>query len=224
MGNEIIELSNIRKSYWTGKTEFPALRDLSLTVEKGEMVSVMGASGSGKTTLLNILGLIDRFDSGRYLFLGKDVSRLRDSEAAALRNQEIGFVFQDFCLIPDENALYNVKVPLYFDKTPRKQMKEKALSALRRTGLPEEQFHKPVKYLSGGQKQRVAIARAIVQAPSLLLADEPSGALDSESMAGIMALFRELNETGITVVVVTHDKTVSGFCGREIRIRDGKAE
>ncbi|MFR1518604.1 MAG: ABC transporter ATP-binding protein [Clostridia bacterium] len=218
----MIELQGIDKTYPIGKDKFQALKDVSLTIEKGAMLSIMGASGSGKTTLLNILGLVDRFDSGTYLFEGEDVSRLGDRKSAKIRNQEIGFVFQDFCLLQNESALFNVMLPLYFSSVPYRKMKRKAIEALQHVGLPENQYKKQVKLLSGGQKQRVAIARAIINEPQVILADEPSGALDSESSAQIMELFTRLNQEGRTIIVVTHDKTVSGYCKQEIHIKDGR--
>ncbi len=218
----IIELHEINKTYPIGKDRFHALKNVSLTVERGEMLSVMGASGSGKTTLLNIIGLLDGFDSGEYILSGENVTKLRDHESANIRNGRIGFVFQDFCLLQNESALFNVMLPMYFNKTSFWKMKRKAAETLKHVGLQETQYKKPVKLLSGGQKQRVAIARAIVNEPDIILADEPSGALDSESSRQIMEVFKELNRESKTVIVVTHDETVSGYYNRVIRIGDGR--
>lgn len=218
----IIELQGVNKTYPIGKEKFQALKDVSLSIETGEMLSIMGASGSGKTTLLNIIGLVDGFDSGTYRFGGEDVSKIRDRKSAKIRNGKIGFVFQDFCLLPNEPALFNVMLPLYFNKTPYRKMKQKAIEALRHVGLPENQYKKQVKLLSGGQKQRVAIARAIINDPQVILADEPSGALDSESSKQIMELFQKLHEESKTIIIVTHDQTISGYCTRIVKIADGK--
>lgn len=218
----IIELNGINKTYPIGKEKFQALKNVSLAVEHGELLSIMGASGSGKTTLLNIIGLVDRFDSGKYLFAGEDVSKIRDRKSSRIRNEKIGFVFQDFCLLQNESVLFNVMLPLYFNQTPFRKMKRKAVETLQHVGLPENQYKKPVKLLSGGQKQRVAIARAIVNDPQVLLADEPSGALDSESSKQIMELFKKLNQEAKTIIVVTHDKTVSSYCKRNVNIKDGQ--
>lgn len=218
----IIELNGINKTYPVGKEKFQALKKVSLTIQRGDMLSIMGASGSGKTTLLNIIGLVDNFDSGKYLFAGEDVSKIRDRKSAKIRNEKIGFVFQDFCLLQNETALFNVMLPLYFNQTPFRKMKQKAAEALQHVGLPENQYKKPVKLLSGGQKQRVAIARAIINDPQVLLADEPSGALDSESSKQIMELFQKLNQESKTIIVVTHDKTVSSYCKKTVNIKDGQ--
>ena len=219
--SSIIELQKINKTYPIGKDKFQALKDVSLTIEKGAMLSIMGPSGSGKTTLLNILGLADHFDSGTYLLEGEDISKLKDTQSAKIRNQKIGFVFQDFCLLQNESALFNVMLPLYFSKVPYRKMRQKAIEALHHVGLPHNQFKKQIKLLSGGQKQRVAIARAIINEPQLILADEPSGALDSESSAQIMELFSKLNQENKTIIIVTHDNTVSSYCKQKIHIRDG---
>ena len=217
----IIKLEKINKTYPLGREKYHALKNISFEISAWEMAAIIGPSGSGKTTLLNVIGLIDGFDDGKFFFNGKDVTKINDIQASKIRNEEIGFVFQDFSLIENESVLFNVMLPMYFSKIPAKSMKQKALRALEEVGLPQNQFKKRAKYLSGGQKQRIAIARAIVNDPQIILADEPSGALDSESTTQIMKLFKELNDQSKTILIVTHDKTVSSYCSREICMKDG---
>lgn len=217
----MIEVKALNKYYPVGKEKLHALQDVDLKVEKGEFVAIQGKSGSGKSTLLNMLGCLDTFDSGEYTLLGLPVSKLSDAQAAKLRNQQIGFVFQDFSLVNSKTVLFNTALPLYFSKTPYREMKKKALEALEAVGIADL-AGKAANQLSGGQRQRVAIARAIVSHPSLLLADEPTGALDSVTSAHIMELLRSMNEKGITILVVTHDDTVAGYCRRRLFLQDGQ--
>ncbi len=217
----MIKVENLIKTYKLGKDLFYALDDVSLTVDDGELVAICGTSGAGKSTLLNILGCLDKADSGKYYLDDVDVFSLKDSKTAKLRNKKIGFVLQDFSLINQKKVDFNVMLPMYFDNTPGKQMKIKADKALKAVGL-EDQKNKKANQLSGGQRQRVAIARAIVNDPSVVLADEPTGALDSKTSQSIMELFKELNKKGITVIIVTHDKEIASYCNRQIEIKDGK--
>ncbi|MGN0455885.1 MAG: ABC transporter ATP-binding protein [Acutalibacteraceae bacterium] len=217
----MIKVENLIKTYKLGKDLFYALDDVSLTVDDGELVAICGTSGAGKSTLLNILGCLDKADSGKYYLDDVDVFSLKDSKTAKLRNKKIGFVLQDFSLINQKKVDFNVMLPMYFDNTPGKQMKIKADKALKAVGL-EDQKNKKANQLSGGQRQRVAIARAIVNNPSVVLADEPTGALDSKTSQSIMELFKELNKKGITVIIVTHDKEIASYCNRQIEIKDGK--
>ena len=217
----MITIHDLDKFYPVGNGQrFQAPKKIHLQVDQGEFVAICGKSGSGKSTLLNIIGCLDTFQSGEYTFLGQNVGKLNDQQAAAIRNRHIGFVLQDFSLINNKSVLFNVMLPLYFGKTPYKKMKEMALEALEKVEL-SSQAHKRANQLSGGQRQRVAIARAIIGNPELILADEPTGALDSETSAKIMELLRKRNEDGITVLVVTHDDTVAGYCRRKITLRDG---
>ncbi|MBR1764273.1 MAG: ABC transporter ATP-binding protein [Ruminococcus sp.] len=218
----MIELKNIVKTYNKGRqNEFEALHGISAKIEDGELVAIIGRSGAGKSTLLHILACIDGCDSGEYLIDGAPVKGLSERRSAALRNEKLGMVMQDFALIEDFTALENVLLPLNFSRKRKKGRRERALSALRSVGI-EELAKKPCSKLSGGQKQRVAIARAIVNDPALILADEPTGALDTATSAEIMELFRRLNETGRTVVIVTHDPKIAEQCGRVIEICDGR--
>ena len=216
----MIELKNINKIYKVGGEDFYALRDVSLTVREGDMIAVRGASGSGKTTLLNILGCLDKANSGSYTLRGEDVFSLSDGKQAAKRNREIGFVLQDFALIDSKTVLYNVMLPLLLGKIPYRKVKEKARDALGKVGLAG-QAKKKANQLSGGQRQRVAIARALVGEPSLILADEPTGQLDSGTGEQIMSLLTELNREGITILIVTHDDRVASYCHRQCHITDG---
>ncbi len=218
----MIVLKNIVKVYNPKKqNEFEALHKVSAKIEDGEMVAVIGKSGAGKSTLLHILACIDSYQEGEYSIDGTLVKDLSEREYAKIRNEKIGMVMQDFALVEDFTALENVMIPLNFARKKIPDKKEKALAALRSVGI-EELAKKPCNKLSGGQKQRVAIARAIVNEPSMILADEPTGALDSKTSAEIMELFKSLNEQGRTVVIVTHDPKVAEQCGRVIEISDGR--
>lgn len=219
----MIKISNLNKTYNYGKANaFQALKDVSLDIETGEMVAIIGKSGAGKSTLMHIIGCIDSFEDGTYFLNGKDVSHLRGNQAAEIRNNQIGIVLQDFALVEQYTAIENVMLPLYFSKGVRRRDKKKrAMEVLRKVGI-EELAYKKVNKLSGGQKQRVAIARAIVNEPSIILADEPTGALDVVTSGEIIKVLRELNEQGITVVIITHDMDVANSCERIITIADGK--
>ena len=218
----MIQLKNIVKIYNPKKqNEFEALHKVSATIEDGEMVAVIGKSGAGKSTLLHILACIDSYQDGEYTIDGTLVKDLSEREYAKIRNEKIGMVMQDFALVDDFTALENVMIPLNFSRRKVSDKKGKALAALRSVGI-EELAKKPCNKLSGGQKQRVAIARAIVNEPAMILADEPTGALDTKTSAEIMELFRTLNETGRMVIIVTHDMGVAEQCGRVIEISDGE--
>lgn len=215
-------LKNLNKTYNLNKSNaFQALKDINLTIEDGEMVAIMGASGAGKSTLLHILGTLEKYDSGSYYFADKDMGGFTDKQLSRLRCQKIGFVLQDFGLIADESVLSNVTVPLYFDNTSMKQLKSKAENALETVGILNLK-KKRVRHLSGGQKQRVAIARAIVNEPSLILADEPTGSLDSQTSDEILNVFEMLNQQGKTIVIVTHSHDVANHCNRIVNIIDGE--
>lgn len=218
----MIKLNNIHKFYNAGKVnEFEALKGVSLEIEEGEMSAIIGKSGAGKTTLLHILACIDSYESGEYYLDEKLVKKLSERQSAEIRNEKIGIVMQDFALVDDFTAIENVLLPLDFSKKKKPNSREKAMNALKSVGM--EQFaKKPVNKLSGGQKQRVAIARAIVNEPSIILADEPTGALDSKTAGEIMSVFKSLNSEGKTVVIVTHDMGVAKQCERIIEISDGK--
>jgi putative ABC transport system ATP-binding protein len=218
--NTLIEIDNMTKVYQMGEMEVHALRGVSLTIHSGEYVAVMGASGSGKSTLMNMVGLLDRPTSGSYKIRGTEASKLGKNKLADLRNHEIGFVFQQFNLLPRASARRQVELPLFYAGSSRKQAREKAEAALTRVGLGDRINHRPDE-LSGGQQQRVAIARALVNNPSLLLADEPTGNLDSATGADILALFDELHAQGMTLVVVTHDPNVGRRAERMVTLRDG---
>ncbi len=216
----LIEINNLNKFYTVGKNPFHVLKDINLKIEKGDFVSIEGKSGAGKSTLLNIIGCIDSFDSGDYLFDGKQINCLSEARLAAVRNSKVGYVFQDFCLINQETVLFNTMMPLFFNKTSYGKMKKLGIQALERVGIAD-QAHKKANQLSGGQRQRVAIARAMINNPAVILADEPTGALDSATSVQIMDLLKELNEEGTTVIVVTHDSFVSECCKKHIVIKDG---
>jgi putative ABC transport system ATP-binding protein len=215
----MIELENITKVYRMGEVEVAALRGVTLSVQQGEMVALIGASGSGKSTLMNIMGFLDKPTEGRYTLEGVDVSRLNDNQLAEMRNKKIGFVFQNYNLLPRTSAAANVELPLIYGGGRRKN--EKALEALERVGLAKRANHKPSE-LSGGEQQRVAIARALVNNPSLILADEPTGNLDSKAAAEIVAIFCRLNQDGITIVLVTHEMDIAAQAKRVVRLLDGK--
>lgn len=220
----MIEIKNLYKTYNYGKPNaFEALKDVSLTINDGEMVAIIGKSGAGKSTLMHILGCIDDFEKGQYIFNGKDISKVNEKKSAAIRNSEIGIVLQEFALMEQYTVLENVIMPLFFTpKSGRRSEKEKrALEILKRLEM-DEYAHKKVNKLSGGQKQRVAITRAMINNPSVLLADEPTGALDVKTTDEIMKVFRNLNKNGTTVIIITHDMEVAGMCDRIIEISDGK--
>lgn len=219
----MIDLKDIVKIYRTGGEELVALKEISLHIAEGEFTSIMGPSGSGKSTMMNILGLLDRFDSGTYILNGQNVTGLSDNESAHVRNKEIGFVFQSFNLMPRMTILENVELPMIYAGIPAKERKERALKALDRVGLSDRVKHRPNE-ISGGQKQRVAIARAIVNTPAVLMADEPTGNLDSKTTLEIMRIFQELNAEGTTIVMVTHEPEVAAYTKRIVSFRDGEIQ
>jgi len=222
MSTPVIEISGVKKVYRMGTTEVFALRGVDLTVNPGELLAVMGSSGSGKSTLMNILGCLDVPTAGSYVLDGVRVDGMSRNDLADLRNRKLGFVFQGFNLLPRTSAVENVELPLLYDRTGRwKNTRELAADALRRVGLGERLEHQPSE-LSGGQQQRVAIARALVTQPTLLLADEPTGNLDSKTSVEVMALFQALNEQGITVIIVTHETDIAQYAHRVIDVRDGR--
>ncbi len=223
VGNTGIRLENVRREYRMGDNIVNALDGLSLEIESGELTSIIGPSGSGKSTLMNIIGCLDRPTSGRVLLDGEDISLMNDKQLSKIRNRSIGFVFQQFNLLPKLSILENVETPLMYARVKPSLRRKRAEEALIKVGLGDRISHKPTE-LSGGQKQRAAIARAIVTEPSLLLADEPTGALDTITGDVIMELFRQLNEEGRTIIIVTHDMEVSEKCRRIIRVRDGRLE
>lgn len=220
---EIIKIENVCKTYHIGESPVRALDGVSLSIQKNEYVAIMGPSGSGKSTLMNMLGCLDTPDSGRYTLCGEDVGHLGDDALAAVRNGRIGFVFQSFALMPRMNALENVALPLLYAGVPRQQRLERARKALEMVGLGDRTDHDPSE-LSGGQRQRVALARALVTNPSIILADEPTGNLDSATSEEIMSLFDKVNTAGNTVILVTHSEQIASHARRVICIRDGKIE
>lgn len=220
---EIIRLEDICRIYRVGSQEVRALDGVSLSVYKNEYVAIMGPSGSGKSTLMNILGCLDSPDSGRYVLNGVDVSEMDDGELADVRNREIGFVFQSFNLLPRYNALENVALPMVYAGVPAGERRVKAAQALRSVGLEDRMDHRPNE-LSGGQRQRVALARALINNPSIILADEPTGNLDTHTSVEIMRLFDEIYRGGNTVIVVTHEEDIAAYAHRVIRLRDGRIE
>lgn len=217
----MIDIQHLSKRYTIDTLPFLALDDVSLSIRAGESVAIMGRSGAGKTTLMNIIGCLDTFDAGSYQLDGVNVAALSDEKLAHLRNEKIGFVMQDFALLPHKSVLFNVMLPMYFDQTPRQEMVSKAKTVLEKLGMSAQE-KKRVNQLSGGQKQRVALARALVKSPALLLADEPTGALDSQTGKEIMQLLLERNREGVTLIIVTHDEQVAAYCERTIVISDGK--
>jgi putative ABC transport system ATP-binding protein len=219
----VIRAENLWRTYQMGAEEIHALRGVSFTIDKGEYVAVMGPSGSGKSTLMNLIGCLDTPTSGTYVLRGKVVSEMDDDELAAIRNREIGFVFQTFNLLPRATALHNVELPLVYAGIPREERLEKAKGALAMVDLADRVEHRPNE-LSGGQRQRVAIARALVMNPSILLADEPTGNLDTATGEEIMRLFRQLHDQGHTIILVTHERDIADHAQRTIHIRDGRIE
>lgn len=216
----LISIQNLTKSYALGDTDVPVLHGVNLEIKKNEYVAIMGPSGSGKSTLMNIVGCLDNPSTGNYYFNGVDVSDLDDDSLSKMRNKEIGFIFQNFNLLPRINALQNVELPLVYSGVVASERKERALRALERVGLSDRINHKPSE-LSGGQKQRVAIARALVTNPGMLLADEPTGALDTKTGDDIMKLFDELHQEGNTIILITHEQEIANYAYRNIYIRDG---
>jgi putative ABC transport system ATP-binding protein len=223
MSRAILELSKITKMYRTGDLEFQALKGVDVQIHQGEMVALMGPSGSGKTTLMQIIGLLDRPSGGSYWLRGRDVTELSENERAEARNTDIGFVFQAFHLLSRQSLIENVEVPLTYAGVPAKERRERGMQMLEKVGLADKARNLPSQ-ISGGQKQRVAVARALTLSPAILLADEPTGNLDSRTSVEIMALFQELNDEGSTVVIVTHEPDIGDHCKRVVRLRDGLLE
>lgn len=217
----MIELSSIEKSYSIGKEKFNVLKGINLTIPTGEFVAIMGPSGSGKSTLMNIIGCLDRPTSGTYLLNGENISTYEENKLAKVRNRSIGFVFQQFHLLPRLNAWRNVELPMIYAGKRKQEREEKAAEALQKVGLQDRMNHMPNE-LSGGQKQRVAIARAIVNEPKIILADEPTGALDTKTSAQVMELFKMLHQEGTTIVLVTHEPEIAAYADRTVFIRDGE--
>lgn len=223
MNQEVIKLENIKRFFKIGDVEVQALRGVNLTINKGEYVALMGPSGSGKSTLMNLLGCLDTPSAGKYWLSGQDVSQMDDDELAEIRNKEIGFVFQTFNLLPRSTALDNVALPLVYAGYGRTERNERALKTLESVGLADRTDHKPNE-LSGGQRQRVAIARALINNPSIILADEPTGNLDTKTSYEIMELMEKIHEQGNTVIIVTHEEDIARRAHRIVRLRDGVVE
>ncbi|NOU19312.1 MAG: ABC transporter ATP-binding protein [Bacteroidales bacterium] len=219
----MIRIENIHKSYVTGLNKLHVLKGFDLNIAEGELVSIMGSSGSGKSTLLNILGILDNYDEGKYYLDNMLISNMSETKAAMLRNKYIGFVFQSFNLISFKNAMENVALPLYYQNVGRKKRNMIALEYIEKMGLMEWAEHLPNE-LSGGQKQRIAIARALITKPRVILADEPTGALDSATSIEVMKIFKEINDSGVTVLIVTHEKDISEMTNKIIRLKDGLIE
>lgn len=217
----ILQMNDICKDYLQGKMTVPVLRNINFSMEEGEYVAIMGPSGSGKTTLMNIVGCLDQATSGTFYLDGEDISKCTDNQMSDIRLKKIGFVFQSFQLLPRQSALDNVALPLSYAGVPKKERRERAKEALERVGLEDRLNFRPSQ-LSGGQKQRVAIARAIVNRPRILLADEPTGALDSKSGQQVMELFESLHSEGVSILMITHDAGIASFAGRVVEIRDGQ--
>ena len=217
----LIDIRDITKVYEMGQEQVHALSGVTLGVARGEYVAIMGPSGSGKSTLMNLIGCLDTPTSGSYVLNGREVATMTDDELAAIRNQEIGFVFQTFNLLPRTNALQQVELPLVYSGLPRRERRERAVQALEAVGLADRMSHQPNE-LSGGQRQRVAVARALINNPSILLADEPTGNLDSQTGGEIMSLFEQLNARGNTIVLVTHEEDIASHARRIVRLRDGR--
>ncbi|HJV31514.1 MAG TPA: ABC transporter ATP-binding protein [Bacillales bacterium] len=221
MSTPMIQISNLMKSYKLGGETVHALNQVSLDIHKGEFLAIIGPSGSGKSTLMNMIGCLDRPDSGQYFLDGKEIGKMNDNELATIRNQKIGFIFQNFNLLTRLTALENVELPLIYSGIPSKVRREVSLDSLSKVGLGDRAHHLPSQ-LSGGQQQRVAIARALVGHPSILLADEPTGALDSKTSSEILAVMKELNEQGHTIILITHDLNIAKQANRMVRIQDGQ--
>ena len=219
----VIEIENIARHFFVGNETIKALKKIDISIEKNEFVALMGQSGSGKSTLMNILGCLDTPTNGNYHLANKNVSQLNDNSLAEIRNKEIGFVFQSFNLLPKSTALENVMLPLIYSGYDKKERVEKALTALKKVNLSDRVNHRPNE-LSGGQRQRVAVARALVNNPSIILADEPTGNLDSATSEEIMALFKDIHKNGNTIIIVTHEEDIAQYAHRIIRLRDGEIE
>lgn len=216
----MIEIRDLKKSYVIGKRKLPVLKGIDLSIGEGEMASIMGSSGTGKSTFLNILGILDNYDSGEYRLNGRLIKDLSETRSAKYRNEMIGFIFQSFNLVSFKNAMENVALPLYYQGVSRKKRNQLAMEYLERVGLAEWADHLPSE-LSGGQQQRVAIARALVSKPKLILADEPTGALDTTTSSEVMNFLKDVSKEGITMIIVTHDPDVASYCDRQINMKDG---